>query len=288
MRDLGVSGDGETDETPALDAAVKAHPVLFFPPGKYRLTRPVVLSKETVLIGLHPRSTRFVLADSAQGFADQKSPKPLIITPPGGKNQITGIGLHPGINPGAMGILWKAGAGSYLGDFWMDWQRAKGEKGIGQSVSLRIEGGGVFKNLCSSGDLPNAGLEIIGSSIPSALYQASFEHKHGTEISLKDTSNWSFYALQTEHTQYAGKGETSVPIRATDCSDLVFANLYLYRTSGSQRAALDAFLGENLHNIRAYGIQSWSLGKFRPENTVRPTDRPAAFTGGGAAFLRIE
>ena len=288
VTDLGVTGDGETDDSPALEAAVAAHPVLFFPPGKYRLTRSLKLAPSSIFIGLHPRTTRFVLEDGSPGFTKSSAPLPLLITPSGGKNLISGIGLHPGVNPGAMGILWKAGAGSYLGDFWMDWQRAKGEKGIGQSVSLRIEGGGVFKNLCSSGDLPNAGLEIIGSSIPSALYQASFEHKHSTEISLKDTSNWSFYALQTEHTQYAGKGETSVPIRATGCSDLFFANLYLYRTSGSERAALDAFLGENLHNIRAYGIQSWSLGKFRPENTVRLTDRPAAFTGGGSAFLRIE
>ncbi len=287
VTDLGVTGDGETDDSPALEAAMASHPVLFFPPGKYRLTRPLQLSPDTSLIGLHPRSTRFVLADASPGFTNRDRRQPMLITPSGGKNQMTGIGLHPGINPGAMGILWKAGAESYLGDFWMDWERAKGEKGIGQSVSLRIEGGGVFKNLCSSGDLPNAGLEIIGSNIPSSLYQASFEHKHGTEIFLNNTNGWNFYALQTEHTQEEGEAETSMPIRAENCRDLLFANLYLYRTSGSKRAAKDAFSGKGLGAVRFYGIQNWSLGKFPPLNTVRIEGRNA-FTSGGAAFLGVE
>jgi hypothetical protein len=43
VKDFGATGDGSTDDTNAIQAAVNKLGTIYFPPGQYRLTRPVIL-----------------------------------------------------------------------------------------------------------------------------------------------------------------------------------------------------------------------------------------------------
>src|SRR6202162_1934761 len=117
VRDLGAHGDANTDETDILRKAIAEHAVLYFPSGQYLVSDTIALKADTVLIGLHPSTTRLFLADGTPEFQGVGSPKPLLETPSGGKNIVTGIGLYTnGINPRAVGALWKAGTQSLMND----------------------------------------------------------------------------------------------------------------------------------------------------------------------------
>jgi hypothetical protein len=117
VRDLGAHGDAKTDDTDILRKAIAEHAVLYFPSGQYLVSDTIALRPDTVLIGLHPSTTRLLLADGAPDFQGVGNPKPLLETPSGGKNVVTGIGLYNnGINPRAVGALWKAGSESLMND----------------------------------------------------------------------------------------------------------------------------------------------------------------------------
>ena len=55
VRTLGVTGDGKTDDTAAIQKAIDAHRVLYFPSGQYLVKDTITLKPDTVLIGLHPQ-----------------------------------------------------------------------------------------------------------------------------------------------------------------------------------------------------------------------------------------
>lgn len=137
---LGLVGDGRTDNTAALRAAIATRRPLYFPSGRYRVTDTITLRPETVLIGLNPITTQVFISDFApafQGvngplerpasprsafskyppFAGKGAPKPMIEAPRGGVNIITGIGLDTGgINNRAVALKWMAGVNSLVND----------------------------------------------------------------------------------------------------------------------------------------------------------------------------
>jgi hypothetical protein len=114
---LGVKGDGQTDDTAAIKAAIAAHRVLYFPSGHYVVSDTIELRPDTVLIGLHPTMTQFDLPDSTPGYQGVGAPKAVIEAPQGGTNIVSGIGIFAGgINPRAVALLWKAGEQSLVDD----------------------------------------------------------------------------------------------------------------------------------------------------------------------------
>jgi hypothetical protein len=68
VRSLGAKGDGTTDDTAALKAAIAGHRVLYLPSGYYQVTDTLTLKPDTVLIGLHPSTTQIVLPDGTKAF----------------------------------------------------------------------------------------------------------------------------------------------------------------------------------------------------------------------------
>ena len=116
IRSLGAKGDAVTDDTKAIQDAIDSHRVLYFPQGWYHVTAPLHLRANTVLIGLSPIATQFLLTDNTPAFAGFGAPQPLLETPRGGNNILTGIGLSTGAsNPRAVACKWQS-AGSYLND----------------------------------------------------------------------------------------------------------------------------------------------------------------------------
>jgi hypothetical protein len=114
---LGVKGDGTTDDTAALQAAIAQHPVLFFPSGNYRVRGSLVLKPDTVLIGLNPGTTQIALGDASPDFGGEGDPTGVIVAPKDGRNILSAISVGTGIsNPRAVGVVWMAGPNSLMDD----------------------------------------------------------------------------------------------------------------------------------------------------------------------------
>ena len=117
LRSLGAKGDGVTDDTKVLQEAIDHYPVIYIPQGWYRISATLHLQPNTVLIGLNPIATQLRLADNAEAFGGFGGPVPLLETPSGGANIVSGIGLTTGTgNTRAVACKWMAGEKSYLGD----------------------------------------------------------------------------------------------------------------------------------------------------------------------------
>ena len=297
VRDLGAHGDAKTDDTDILRKAIAEHAVLYFPSGQYLVSGTITLKPDTVLIGLHPSTTRLVLADGTPAFQGVAYPKPLLETPSGGKNIVTGIGLYTnGINPRAVGALWKAGSESLMNDV-----RFLGGHGTidpdasaeesrkvwsqiynnthtadsnlnrrwdGQYPSLWVTegGGGTFVNIWTPSTFAQAGLYVSHTSTPGRIYELSSEHHVRNEAVFDDVSNWQVFALQTEEER--GEGGFALPLEIRDSKNLLIANMHIYRVVSSYQPAPNAILVSRSTNIRFRNIHCYSDSKASFDNAV--------------------
>lgn len=117
LRELGAKGDGETDDTQAIQAAIDRYDNIYVPQGWYRITETLKMKPDTKLIGLHPFGTQFRLDESTPAFSGFGGPKAMVESSVGGTNMLIGIGINTGgINYRAVGVKWMANAGSYIND----------------------------------------------------------------------------------------------------------------------------------------------------------------------------
>ena len=145
LRTLGAKGDGVSDDTAILRAAIAAHRVLYLPSGSYRVSDTITLRPDTVLIGLNPVTTRILITDfttAFQGingpaerpvppdipgvprawliappFPGRGAPKAMVEAPRGGATIVNGIGLDTGgVNNRAVALKWMAGEKSLVND----------------------------------------------------------------------------------------------------------------------------------------------------------------------------
>ncbi|HTB82294.1 MAG TPA: glycosyl hydrolase family 28-related protein [Candidatus Sulfotelmatobacter sp.] len=249
--DLGAKGDGQTDDTVALQNAIANHRAIYFPSGFYIVRDTLKLRPDTVLIGLHPGATQIILPDHAPAFAGTGDPKALLEAPKGGSNIVIGIGLYTGgNNPRAVAALWKAGAGSMMNDV-----RFLGGHGTplpdgrrenpynpdhtgdpnpdrhwdSQYPSLWVTdgGGGTFLDLWTPSTFARAGMLVSDTDTPGHAYQISSEHHVHNEIQVRNAAHWSFYALQTE--EEWGEGGRCLPVEIDSSRDITLANYHSYR-----------------------------------------------------------
>lgn len=258
--DMGVKGDGETDDTEAIAKAVDNYDVLYFPQGWYKLTKTVKLKKNTVIIGLNPITTVLFAEDGTPAFSGFGGPAALIETPMGGSNIINGVGVSTGAyNYRAVGCKWQSAAGSYMNDVRflgghgnmtrnsnkrtpvvrkpegvstqenpVNYQ-GKDKAWDNQYWSLWITngGGGTFKDIWTPDSYSTNGLYISDTETPSAMYEISVEHHVRNEVRIRNVKNWKFYALQLE--EELREGPDVQPIEIENSENLLFANLYLFR-----------------------------------------------------------
>jgi sugar lactone lactonase YvrE len=295
IRTLGAAGDGVEDDTEALRKAIAEHRAIYFPSGQYRLTDTVSLRTDTVLIGLHPSVTRILLADSTPAFQGVGSPKPMLETPAGGTNIVTGIGLYTnGTNPRAVATMWAAGKDSMMNDVrflgghgTVDPNASAEESATGwkliyndthtadpnpkrrwdsQYPSLWITGGGTFVDLWTPSTFAQAGLLISNTSTEGRIYQLSSEHHVRNEVILDHASNWEIYALQTEEER--GESGFALPLDIRDSSNVTFANLHMYRVVSSYQPFRQAITVSNSNNIRFRNLHCYSDSKVSFDNSI--------------------
>ncbi|HET6216527.1 MAG TPA: glycosyl hydrolase family 28-related protein, partial [Acidobacteriaceae bacterium] len=235
VHSLGVKGDGETDDTVALQKAIDEHAALYFPSGRYLLHDTLTLRPDTVLIGLHPSTTQFDLPDGTPGFEGPDGPRPLLLAPAGGANIITGLGIFTGgFNPRAVGLLWHSGKDSLVDDVrFLGGHGTNNPDGTrmnpynathsadpnphrpwdSQYPSLWVDGGGgTFANIWTPDTFAQAGILVSNTTIPGFVYELSSEHHVRAEIKLKNISNWQLYALQTEEESGESQNASSLEI----------------------------------------------------------------------------
>ncbi|WP_426030056.1 glycosyl hydrolase family 28-related protein [Caulobacter sp. DWP3-1-3b2] len=271
VKTLGVKGDGETDDTAALQAAIDSHRVLYLPIGFYKITDTLRLRPDTVMLGLHPAVTQLVLPDNNPRHAGVGAVGPMIATPRSGDNILAGIGLFTGrINPRASALLWRSGATSQVTDVkimggggtpTMDGKplgaaQARSGDPVADgrwdaqypSIWVTDGGGGTFANVWSPNTFASAGFYISDTDTPGHIYEVSVEHHVRNEFVLDNVQNWEFLAPQTE--QEVGDGPDTVSLEIRNSRNILFANYHGYRVTRSYHPAKTAVKLFNSSDIR--------------------------------------
>jgi hypothetical protein len=297
IRTLGAVGDGSTDDTDALRKAISEHQTIYFPTGQYRVSDTITLKPDTVLIGLHPSITRILLADGTPAFQGVGGPKPLLETPKGGNNIVTGIGLYTnGVNPRAVALQWMASKDSMVDDVRFLGGHGTVNPGAtpeqnekmweliynnthtadsnilrrwdGQYPSLWITdgGGGTFLNIWTPSTFAQAGVYISNTATSGRVYELSSEHHVRNEVVLHNVSHWQIYALQTEEER--GEGGFALPLEIRNSSDVTVANLHMYRVVSSYQPFPYAIKVNASKDIRFRNVHCYSDSKVSFDNSL--------------------
>ena len=270
VRSFGAVGDGQADDTAAVQKAIDANRVVYLPQGFYLVNDTIRLKPDTVLIGLHPGVTQLVLPNGSPAYAGADGPKALLESVKGGDAIVTGFGLATGeVNPRAVALLWKAGADSLVDDI-----RIQGGHGTRlydgkrrdpyqktanfdptahwdrqyPSIWVTDGGGGTFVAVWTPSTFAQAGFYVSNTKTPGKVYELSAEHHIRAEIVLDNVENWEFLAPQTEQEVRDGMDAVSLEIR--NSRNLLFANYHAYRVTRSIKPAVSAVKMTNSSDIR--------------------------------------
>jgi len=297
LRTLGVKGDGASDDTAAVQKAIDEHRVLYIPMGRYVVSNTLHLKPDSVLIGLHPSMTQFDILDGTAAFQGPGAPVPLLETPQGGHNIVTGIGLYTnGINDRAVGALWQSGADSLMIDV-----RFLGGHGTNAADGTRINpynnthtadpdinrrwdaqypslwvtngGGGTFADIWTPSTFAQAGLYISNTTTPGRVYELSSEHHVRTEVKLDRVENWEIIALQTEEER--GESGFALPLEISRSRNITIANYHGYRVISSYQPFCCAVKVSDSSDIRIRNMHTDSNSKVAFDNSLvaAPTPR---------------
>jgi hypothetical protein len=265
VRTLGVAGDGKTDDTAALQKAIDSHRVLYLPSGHYLVHDTLALKADTVIVGLHPTLAQIDLADDSPGFAGVGPPRALISAPSGGTNILSGFGVYTGgVNPRAVGVLWRAGERSLIDDVrflgghgsgtnpYNNNQTADSDlrrRWDGQYPSLWVAGGGgAFADIWTPDTFAQSGVYVSDTKTPGHVYEISAEHHIRTEIKLERVENWEFLAPQTE--EESGESPEALSLEIANCRNITIANYHAYRVTRSRAPHPSAVRLYNSSGIR--------------------------------------
>jgi sugar lactone lactonase YvrE len=308
VRTLGAKGDGITDDTKILQDAIDRYPTLYLPQGWYRLTAPLHLGPKTTLIGFSPMATQLLITDNTPAFGGFGGPQPMLGTPRGGTNIISGIGLSTGAsNPRAVACKWESGAGSYLND--VKFLGGHGGLTPGEAFPAKLQprpttvttngvtttiplaapngidrdwdtqywslwitndGGGTFKDIWSANTFATSGVYIDHTSTSSHIYALSVEHHVRNEVRFNAVANWKIYALQLE--EESRESTECQPMELQDCHDLVFANLYMFRVIRVNKPYPWSIRRWGGGNIEFLNVHNYSQTKYTTTNTLYDVD----------------
>ena len=289
-RQHGAKGDGTSDDTAALQHLIDTEHTIYLPSGRYRLTDTLRLRADSVLIGLHPSTTQFDLADSTPGFDGPGAPKPMLLAPENGHDIVTGIGLFTGgINRRAVAAMWMAGPDSLMDDV-----RFLGGHGTNNPDGTRINpynsthsgdpnplyrwdaqypslwilngGGGTFADIWTPDTFAQAGLYISDTKTEGHIYELSSEHHVRNEVVLNRVANWEIVALQTEEER--GEGGFCLPLSIQDSKNITIAEMHAYRVVSSYQPFPETIHTNGSHQIRFRNLHIYSDSKAVFDSSV--------------------
>jgi hypothetical protein len=171
----------------------------------------------------------------------------MISAPFGGDNILSGFGVDTGgVNPRAVGVLWRAGERSLIDDVRFLGGHGSGttpynanatgdpdprRRWDGQYPSLWVAdgGGGTFANIWTPSTFAQSGMYVSDTKTPGHVYQMSAEHHVRVEIKLERVENWELLAPQTE--EEGGEGPEALALEFSDCKNITIANFHAYRVT---------------------------------------------------------
>ena len=286
VQSLGIKGDGQTDNTKLLEEAINKYQVLYFPQGRYIISKTLHLKPNSVLIGLHPFATQIDLKDNTPDFGGFGGPVPLIQSARGRKNIISGIGLNAGRkNSRAVCLQWEAGPSSLVNDIKIIGGHGslrspvyddendvynRGEEALWDrqywSLWVTNNGGGVFKNIWSASTYGSSGVYISDTKTRGRIYALSIEHHKRNEIRFNKVENWEIYALQTE--EESRESTECQPIIIQNSANLLFANLYMFRVIRVKKPYANAILTMNVNNIDFKNLHNYAQTKYTSSHSL--------------------
>ncbi len=295
LKTLGAVGDDSTDNTDVLQKAIDEHRVIYIPQGWYRVSRPVKLKSNTVLIGLSPIATQLIIHNNTPAFSGFGSPVPMLEVPQGGNTIITGIGISTGdYNSRALACNWMGGPDSYMNDVkflgghgdmdrgptrpysWHPQPQTR-EGRIRQGVdpawdrqywSLWITdgGGGVFSDIWTASTYAINGIYVDNTKTPGKIYELSVEHHVRNEVRFNKVSNWKVYALQCE--EESRESPDCQPIEIGESDHLLFANLYTFRVIRVNTPYPWAVRTWSSHDIEILNMHNYAHTKYTTTNSL--------------------
>lgn len=315
IKQAGAKGDGETDDTKAIQNAIDNHQTIYFPQGLYRITETLKLKSNTIVVGLHPIGTQIVLAECTGSFSGFGAPVPMIEAPSGGANIISGIGISTGeYNYRACACKWMASGKSLMEDVKFVGGHGSAKKGpytpwggYGNQLKKPIPvpgpdpawdtqywslwitngGGGIFKNIWTASTYATSGIFVSNTSEASRIYAMSVEHHVRNEVRFSNVSNWKIYALQLE--EESRESQDCQPMELCRCGNLLFANLYMFRVIRVKTPFPYSVRTWDCRNIELLNVHNYSQVKYTTDNPlydintnteVRPVEFARLFISG--------
>lgn len=290
LKVLGAAGDGITDDTKIIQQAINIYKTIYLPQGMYRVSDTIRLKEDSVLIGLNPISTQLGLHDNTEAFSGFGPPKPLVEAPKGGTNILYGIGLDTGgRNTRAVGCKWMAGKDSYMNDVKFlgghgamskDGREVplyNGNRSADYNPELRWDsqywslwvtdgGGGVFKDIWTASPYASTGMYVSNTDTPGVIYAMSVEHHVRNEVKFKQVSNWHVLALQFE--EEAAESTNCLPLELVGCSNMLFANLYFFRTIWLDTPYPHAIKTWDCNNLEFLNTHNYTQVKYTIDNLL--------------------
>lgn len=289
IMDFGAKGDGLADDLPAFQKAIEQTNVIFLPKGLYRVSEPVRLRPDTILIGLNPITTQIAIRDGEPAFCGAGPYQGVVESSAGGSNIVQGIGLDSGANNSrAVGLKWMAGAQSLASDVKFlgghgtyavggghplatpgrrgDLAAGRDWDSEGPSLLVTQGGGGTFANIWTASTFAECGLCVEHTTNSGRIYELSSEHHVRKEVRFRDAANWQVFALQTE--EEWNESPNCLPLDIQDCSRLTFANLFMFRVVGMSGPFPYAASVSASRELRFRNLHVYSQSKFAFDNPV--------------------
>ncbi|MBN1926816.1 MAG: SMP-30/gluconolactonase/LRE family protein [Prolixibacteraceae bacterium] len=317
VKELGVVGDGKTDDTEAIQTAIANHKNLYFPTGWYRVTETIKLNEGTRLIGMHPYATQLIINESETEFSGFGAPVPVLESSEGGDDLINGIGISTGAyNNRAVALKWMASKSSMINDVKIvgghgnmpqpgkpsnSRRRNQNissptepvyEEGMDQawdnqywSIWVTNNGGGILKDIWTANTYASTGLYMSNTSTPGKVFAMSLEHHVRQEARMNNVANWKFYAFQFE--EEGSEGKNAQTLNINDCNNLMFANFWMYRTIRVNTPRPWGIKVSNSNNIEFRNMRSWTQVLQLPERTIYDMDKNLIVYPGDFARVKI-
>lgn len=250
---FNAKGDGKTDDTAAIQAAIDAHDLVFLPKGRYCISTPLVLKANTRLFGLTNLRTVITCLNEASAFTDVGHPRPLIETvdDADAATSLQMVALEvPVTNPCVYALHWRAGKASLVRNIypirpvWHPHAIAMSEP----MVRISGSGGGRWYTQTLLGWWSQGPdyrhMLVDGTTQPLRFYHLQPQHARcEAMVEFRNAKNIDVYSMKCEGDVtilwlngcekirlfgFGGNGSPSpgrALLRLDDCSDIVLANI---------------------------------------------------------------
>lgn len=208
-----AKGDGQSDDTQALQSALDEHEIIFLPKGYYRVSKTLRMHSKNKIIGVGRHLSIIMAAPDSAIFKDDQHPCPVLRSSSNKEaaNVIALCGVYvPKIARGAYALEWQCGVDSILRDVNFITQPVRGYIAPGYMkpvniplVAISANGAGkwynFFQDSCRAQGELYRHLIIKNTNGPLNIYQCNPEHSQGTaNMDIRHAKNISVFGLKSE------------------------------------------------------------------------------------------